>query len=82
MPCICYGAMSGQDAYDEFIQSDKGKEALGYIIKASSIIMAHNLPLEAIHNVNHIEFRQMFVKCFLHMMIGCDEEGKPKANED
>lgn len=80
MPCICYGAMSGQDAYDEFIKSEKGKETLDHITKAASIIMSHSLPLEAIHNVNDIEFRQMFVKCFLHMMVGCDEEGKPCPN--
>lgn len=76
MPCICYGAMSGKDAYDEFISSEKGKECLDYIVKAASIIMAHELPLEAIHRVSQIEFRQMFVKCFLHMMVGCDEQGK------
>jgi len=80
MPCICYGAMSGQDAYDEFIKSEKGKEVLDHIIKAASIIMSHQLPREAIHNICDIEFRQMFVMCFLHMMVGCDEEMKPKAN--
>jgi hypothetical protein len=80
MPCICYGSLSGKDCYDEFLASDKGREALGHIIKAASIIMSHKLPDEGIHNVSDIEFRQMFVKCFLHMMVGCDEEGKPKAN--
>lgn len=80
MPCICYGAMSGEDAYDEFLKSESGKEAMGYIIKAASIIMCHNLPAEAIQYCSPIEFRQMFVKCFLHLMIGCDEESKPKEN--
>ena len=80
MPCICYGAMSGQDAYDKFIQSEKGKEVMEHIIKAASIIMAHQIPLEAIDNINTIEFRQIFVKCFLHMMVGCDEQFTPKSN--
>lgn len=77
MPCICYGAKSGKEEYDDFISSDKGKEALEYIIKAASIIMSHNIDREC--DMNHIEFRQMFVKCFLHMMVGCDEKEMPEG---
>lgn len=82
MPCICYGAMSGKDAYDEFIRSEKGKETMEYLTKAAAILRKHRLPLETIHRCNDIEFRQMFVKAFLHMLVGCDEEGKPKAVKD
>lgn len=71
MPCICYGAKSGKEEYDQFIASQKGQEVIEYLTKAASIIMSHRLDLEC--KVNHIEFRQMFVKCFLHMMVGCDE---------
>lgn len=78
MPCICYGAVSGKEEYDDFINSEKGQQTMGHIIKAASLIMSHNISDEAMHNINNIEFRQMFVKCFLHMMIGCDEEGHPK----
>lgn len=79
MPCICYGAISGEEEFDTFLKSEKGKEVMEHIIKASSIIMSHNISLQC--NLNNIEFRQMFVKCFLHMMVGCDEQGKPKAME-
>lgn len=71
MPCICYGAISGKEEYDNFLASDKGKEVMEHIIKAASIIMAHNISVEC--DLNNIEFRQMFVKFFLHMMVGCDE---------
>lgn len=80
MPCICYGAMSGKDAYDEFIRSEKGKETWDHLLKAAAIIMSHHLPDEAIHNVNNISFRTMFATAFLHMMVGCDEKSHPKAN--
>lgn len=73
MPCICYGATSGKEEYDDFLKSKKGKQAMDHIIKAASIIMSHRISIEAVHNINDIEFRQMFVKCFMHMMIGCDE---------
>jgi hypothetical protein len=76
MPCICYGAMSGQDEYDEFIKSEKGQQTVEHIIKAASLIMSHNISQEVIQNINNFEFRQMFVKCFLHMMVGGDEEEK------
>lgn len=74
MPCICYGATSGKEEYDKFIESPKGREVIESLIKASSIIMSHELDREVI-DTSTMEFRQMFVKCFLHMMIGCDEEG-------
>jgi hypothetical protein len=81
MPCICYGAVSGEEEYDDFIKSEKGQRAMEHIIKAASLIMSHNISDEAMHNINNTEFRQMFVKCFLHMMIGCDEKGQPKLKQ-
>ena len=80
MPCICYGAISGKEEYDKFISSEKGKQTMEHIIKAASLICSHNIHVEC--DMNNIEFRQMFAKCFLHMMVGCDEQGKPKANQD
>ncbi len=76
MPCICYGAISGKEEYDNFLASDKGKQVMEHMTKASSIIMAHNIHVEC--DLNNIEFRQMFVKCFLHMMVGCDEINRGK----
>ena len=78
MPCICYGAISGDEEFDTFLKSEKGQQVMEHITKAASIIMSHKISLEC--DLNNIEFRQMFVKCFLHMMIGCDENHKPKAN--
>jgi hypothetical protein len=80
MPCICYGAISGKEEYDNFISSEKGKETMENLTKAASLIMSHKINKEC--DLNNIEFRQMFVKCFMHMMVGCDEQGKPKANQD
>jgi hypothetical protein len=80
MPCICYGAVSGKEEYDNFIKSEKGQQTMEHIIKAASLIMSHNISDEAYHNINNIQFRQMFVKCFLHMMIGCDENQQHKSN--
>ncbi len=78
MPCICYGAISGDEEFDTFLKSEKGKEVMEHLIKASSIIMSHKIHIEC--DLRDIEFRQMFVKCFLHMLIGCDEQGRPKLN--
>ena len=74
MPCICYGAKSGKEEYDDFIASDKGQEVMQNMSRCASIIMSHNIDREC--DLNDIEFRQMFAKCFLHMMIGCDEENE------
>lgn len=78
MPCICYGAISGKEEYDEFLASPQGKEVMENIINAASIIKSHSMPMEVI-DISIVEFRQMFVKCFMHLMVGCDEEGKPYA---
>jgi hypothetical protein len=78
MPCICYGAVSGEEEFDKFLSSEKGKETMDHIIKAASLVMSHNISPAC--DLSNIEFRQMFVKCFLHMMIGCDERGKLKSN--
>lgn len=79
MPCICYGATSGKEDYDKFLASDKGKEAMEHIIKAASIIMSHQQNLE-VEDWSVFDFRKMFVKCFSHMMMGCDEKGKLQAD--
>lgn len=76
MPCICYGAISGDEEFDTFLKSDKGKEVMELLTQASTIIKSHKISEEC--NFSDIEFRQMFVKCLLHMLVGCDEEGKPK----
>lgn len=78
MPCICYGAKSGKEEYDQFIESEKGQETMKHLIKAASLIMSHKIDIEC--DMNNIEFRQMWVKCFFHMMVGCDEQEKLDDN--
>jgi hypothetical protein len=77
MPCICYGAISGKEEYDRFLKSEKGQETLDHLKKASILINSFNVHEECFT----IEFRQMFVKCLLHMLTGCDENMKPKSND-
>jgi hypothetical protein len=73
--------MSGQDEYDEFLKSEEGKQVMFHITSAAALIKSHRISEEAKHNINNIEFRQMFVKCLLHMLVGCDENQRPKATE-
>ena len=73
MPCICYGATSGKEDYDGFLASEKGKKTMDHIIQAAALIMSHQIHPEVI-DMSTIDFRQTFVKCFLHMMTGCDEK--------
>lgn len=79
MPCICYGAVSGQEEFDSFLQSEKGQETMRSITRAASLIMSHRISDEC--TMNDIEFRQIFVKAFLHMMVGCDEKFRPVAKD-
>lgn len=76
MPCICYGAISGIEDYDAFLKSSEGLEVMEHLHKAAVLIKSHKLNPEVI-DMNTIEFRQMFVKAFLHMLVGCDEIGRP-----
>lgn len=71
MPCICYGAKSDKHEVDEFMDSDKGKMMMEHLIIAASIIMAHKIDLEC--DMNNMQFREIFVSCFKHMLLGCDE---------
>lgn len=77
MPCFCYGAVTGEEAFDEFIKTQEGRQTLQAIQTAVQLIKEAKIPSECMpHQI--IEFRQMFVKGFLHMLVGCDEKGKPK----
>ena len=75
MPCICYGAVSGDEEFDTFLKSEKGQEVMNCLTQARDNIKSHRICEEC--SLNQIEFRQMFVKCFLHMLVGCDEILKP-----
>lgn len=77
MPCICYGAVSGYEAFDEYLNSNEGKLTMLAIEGLADRIKRHKLPSECMP-YQEIEFRQMFVKAFLHMLVGCDEKGYPK----
>lgn len=71
MPCICYGATSGKEDCDRFLASERGKEVMQYITRAAAVIMAHEINPE-VEDMSVTEFRRMFVKCFSHIMLGCD----------
>lgn len=66
-----------EEKYNKFIKSEEGHEIIKYLTKASDKIISNSLPCQSSDFTNCLEFRQMFVKCFLHMMIGCDEYGHP-----
>lgn len=76
MPCICYGAISGQEEYDDFLTSDEGKQLLSDMKEIANRIKKVPIHEECFP----IEFRQMWVKCLLHMLVGCDEHGRPKID--
>jgi len=78
MPCFCYGAVTGQEAFDDFVKTENGKKTLQAIETVVVLIKTADLPSECMP-YQIIEFRQMFVKGFMHMLVGCDEKGRPKA---
>lgn len=77
MPCICHGAVSGDEAFDDYLKSNEGKVTMMMLEGIAMRIRNAGLPVECLP-YQHIEFRNMFVKALLHMLVGCDEEGKPK----
>lgn len=79
MPCICYGAISGDEEFDTFLKSQKGKDVMDHLSRASLIIKSHKISIEC--GLHDVEFRQMFFKAFMHMLVGCDESGMPRVNE-
>ena len=80
MPCICYGAVSGTEAFDEFLGSHEGIAVMDNLECAANLIKRHKLPSECA--TPHVEFRMMFVKAFLHKLVGCDEKGLPVITPD
>lgn len=71
MPCICYGAKSDKHEIDEFMENEKGQEMMKHLISAASILMAHKIDIEC--DMSNFQFREVFVTCFKHMIMGCDE---------
>lgn len=74
MPCICYGDIIGDELFDSFLRSEAGQQVMDDLTHAAIIIIKHRIPAEC--KLNKIEFSKMFVKAFLHMLIGCDEYEK------
>ena len=81
MPCICYGAVSGDEAFDEYLKSNEGIVTLLALEGVANRIKSAKLPIECA-DWQVIEFRQMFVKALMHKLVGCDEQGKPRATQD
>ena len=78
MPCICWGAISGEEEFDDFLKSEMGHIVMESLKMTAQLIKDHKFSTECTYDYQHMEFRQMFVKAFLHMLVGCDEEAKPK----
>jgi hypothetical protein len=70
-------AVSGDEEFDVFLKGKNGQAVMECLENAAKIIKAHRISDEC--DMSDIDFRQMFVKAFLHMLIGCDENFKPKA---
>jgi len=77
MPCICYGAVSGNEMFDTILKSKEGQETFEDIKKLANRIKNHEIHEECMD----IEYRQTWVKCLLHLLIGCTENGLPVATK-
>ena len=72
MPCICWGAVSGQEAFDEFLLSENGQETMRHLAAAKHLLLTHQLPQECYRS----EFNDVFIKAFGHLLNGCDDPSR------
>jgi heme-binding NEAT domain protein len=70
MPCVCYGAVSGNEELDKFRETEDGKEVYRDILHAAFLIKNASIDIECERN----EFNSAWIKCFDHMLNGCDED--------
>jgi len=73
MPCICWGALSGEQAYDAFLNTREGQDVMKHLKAAAFIIKNTDISYEC----KTVEFKKLFVTALHHMLVGCDEGGKP-----
>lgn len=70
MPCICYGAVSGREEFDNFIKSEEGKKTLELLKESAGKIKSFDLHPECFAR----EFHEVWIKCFVHLLEGCSEK--------
>jgi|GEM_PF-4901741 hypothetical protein len=56
--------------FHNFILTPKGQEAMRSLAKAADLIKAHPVPMDSYP----LEFRQMFVKYLLNMLMGLSKK--------
>lgn len=72
MPCICYGAVSGDEQLDKHLQTENGRETLLCLRAIASQIKLANIDIEC----DRREFNRAFVTMFSHLLNGCPEQHK------
>lgn len=70
MPCICHGAISGDEELDDFLKSDKGKDVHLRLKTIAKELNDQRISAECWRE----EFNASWIKCFDHMLNGCDEK--------
>lgn len=69
MPCICYGAASGEEELDAFLLTKEGEKAMECLKEAAFLIKKNNVRLECWKG----DFEKAFIQAFTHMLLGCNE---------
>mgnify|MGYP003390593917 len=70
MPCICHGAVSGDEELDKFLSSEKGKNIHARLKEIAGEINQESISAECFR----LHFNLSWAQCFAHMLQGCDEK--------
>ncbi len=74
MPCICYGAVSGNEDLNRFMKTEIG-ETVMTMLKSSAMLIKHF----SVHEECYREdFYSAFILAFDHMLNGCNEKKREK----
>jgi hypothetical protein len=69
MPCICHGAVSGDEMLDKLIKTPEYKKANALLKEAASII--HHIPIDM--ECYPTSFYDAWCTAFRHHLRGCNE---------
>ena len=72
MPCICYGAVSGDEAFDDLKKRypDHFEAIMTALMKAEFLIRSAPYSDECFKE----NWQKKWVKCFEHLVCGCPEK--------
>jgi hypothetical protein len=70
MPCICYGAITGKEQFDEHLKSDEGKATLLALEEVSNRIKKVRIHQECMSH----EWHAIWVEALMHYLCGCPEK--------